>query len=104
MNIKKLLGKQIKEIRKSKKLTQENVAEQIGIEVSSFCNIENGKYYPTAENLDKIMSVLEVSPSKLFSFEHQQEDVDLIKEINSILLENPEKIKDIYKILKALCG
>lgn len=102
MNIKKLLGKQIKEIRKSKKMTQENVAELIGIEVSSLCNIENGKYYPTAENLDKILNILEITPQKLFSFEHHQEEKDLLEEINTILLKNPEKIQDVYKIVKAL--
>ena len=62
MNIKKLLGKRIQEIRKSKKLTQEYVAELVGIEVVSLSNIENGKYYPTAENLKKIINI-----SKIFS-------------------------------------
>jgi transcriptional regulator with XRE-family HTH domain len=53
MDIKKLLGKRIQEIRKSKKLTQEQVAEIIEMEPASLSNIENGKYYPTAENLEK---------------------------------------------------
>ena len=51
MDIKKLLGKKIKEIRKNKNFTQEKMAELIGIETASLSNIENGKYYPTAENL-----------------------------------------------------
>ena len=45
MNIKKLLDKKLQEIRKKKKLTQEYVAEYVGIETSSISNIENGKYY-----------------------------------------------------------
>ena len=77
--IKKLLGKRIQEIRKSKKLTQEYVAELVGIEVVSLSNIENGKYYPTAENLKKIIKVLEVSAEKLFKFEHHKMPNDLIK-------------------------
>lgn len=102
MNIKILLGKKIKENRKIKKMTQEQVAEQIGIEMSSLSNIENGKYYPTAENLEKISYVFGVSPKKLFDFEYLQSDVDLVNEINKMLQENPPKIQDFYKILKAL--
>ena len=68
MNIKKLIGKRIQEIRKYRKLTQEQIAEFVGIETTSISNIENGKYYPTAENLDKILSVLNVKPGELFEF------------------------------------
>ena len=102
MNIKKLLGKRIQEIRKRKKLTQENVAELINIETGSLSNIENGKYYPTAENLEKILNVLEISPNELFHFEHLQDSDSMIREINQILNQNPAKIKDFYKIVKAL--
>ena len=102
MNIKKLLGKRIQEIRKSKKLTQEQVAELVGIEVVSLSNIENGKYYPTAENLEKIINILDVSAEKLFCFGHHETPENLVSEIVEILEKNPDKIKDFYKILKAL--
>lgn len=45
-NIKSLLGKRIKEIRKKRGLTQEKLAELAGIETPSLSNIENGKNYP----------------------------------------------------------
>ena len=102
MNIKVLLGKRIQELRKSNGLTQENMAELIGIEPSSISNIENGKYYPTAENLEKIINVLNTTPEKLFSFGHLQSNDDLLNEINSILMENKNKMQEIYKIIKAL--
>ncbi len=102
MNIKKLLGKRIKEIRKNKGLTQDELAEKIGIESTSISNIENGKYYPTADNLEKIMNALNITPQNLFVIEHNQDDDVLLNEINIILKENPNKIKEFYKILKAL--
>ena len=102
LNIKKLLGKRIKEIRKSKNLTQDKVAEMIDIETTSLSNIENGKYYPTADNLEKIIKVLDIKPYKLFQFEHLAQKEDLQSEINELLNKNPEKITDIYKIVKAL--
>jgi len=102
MNIKKLLGKRIQEIRKQRKLTQEKVAEIMNIETTSLSNIENGKYYPSAENLEKIAQILNISPQILFQFEHHQPPEDLIYEINQLLRQNPNKIADIYKIVKVL--
>lgn len=40
MNIKFLLGKRIQEIRKNRHLTQEKLAEVVGLDVSSISNIE----------------------------------------------------------------
>lgn len=102
MNIKILLGKRIKELRKNKKLTQEQVAEFIGIEPASISNIENGKYYPTAENLEKIIKILGTTPKELFDFEHHNENEDLLNEINTLLNKNPDKLKTAYKLIKAL--
>ena len=65
MDIKVLLGKRIQEIRKSKKITQDYLAEKVGIETVSLSNIERGKFYPTAENLNKIITVLEIKPDEL---------------------------------------
>lgn len=102
MKIKSLLGKRIKELRKRNKLTQEKLAELIGIETVSLCNIENGKYYPSSENLEKIINILKVSPKDLFDFEHKQKDTDLLKEINILLKQNPNRIQDAYNIIKAI--
>jgi transcriptional regulator with XRE-family HTH domain len=102
MNIKKKLGSKIKEIRKSKKYTQEFVAEKIGIETKSLSNIERGLFYPTAENLEKISKILEVQPFELFDFEHHKSDEEIKKEILKTIEENPNKLKQIYKVLKAI--
>lgn len=67
MNIKNR-GKRIQEIRKKRKLTQEQVAEYVGLETSSISNIENGKYFPTVENLEKIIKILNIKPAEIFNF------------------------------------
>lgn len=102
MNIKKKLGSKIKEIRKSKKYTQEFVAEKIGIETKSLSNIERGIFYPTAENLEKISKILEVQPCELFDFEYHKSDEELKEEILKIIEENPNKLKQIYKLLNTI--
>lgn len=97
MDIKQLLGKRIQKIRKSKNITQENMAELIGIETVSMSNIERGKYYPTAENLNKIVQVLGVRTSELFEFESLAPHEELLKEINDALKEDEDLTRLVYK-------
>ena len=100
--IKQLIGKRIKDIRKSKNLTQEQLAEYIGIETSSISNIENGKYFPTAENLDKILSVLNISPTELFITEYNQNQDYLIEELTNAMRGNEKLTRMIYKFYLAV--
>ena len=102
MNNKELLGKRIRELRKKKGLKQESLAELVGLEPTSISNIENGYNYPTIQNLEKIINILDTSFSEIFKFSQHQETKDLIKEINELLVKNPNKTQDFYKILKAL--
>ena len=102
MDIKKLLGKRIQEIRKSKGLTQEKVAEIIGMEPASLSNIENGRFYPTSENLEKIINTLGVKPADLYSFEHLAPEQELIAEMNSAMQKDYKLTKLMYKFFKTV--
>lgn len=102
MDRRKTLGQRIKELRKRKGISQEKLAELVGLEPPSICNIETGRNYPTFQNLEKIIDVLDVNFLDVFKFEQHQNPNDLIAEINFLLKNNPDKIKDFYKILKAL--
>ena len=102
MDNKTLLGKRIKELRLRKGLSQETLAELAKIEPTSLSNIENGRNYPSFGTLEKIMKQLETNFSNVFEFSQHGNPDDLIKEINNLLHENPEKLKDAYKLIKAL--
>ncbi len=101
-NSKKLLGKRLKELRKRKGLTQEQLAELVNLEPASICNIENGYNYPSFQNLEKILDILHTSFIEVFNFEQHKAKTDLLEEINNMLQSHPEKIQDTYKIVKAL--
>lgn len=102
MDMKKLLGKRIKEIRKSVKLTQEQLGEMVDLEPSSLGNIENGYNYPLLSTLEKITRVLNCSLSEIFECEQFDDNDVLIQKINEILANNPDKIEQIYKLIKAI--
>lgn len=57
MDNKKLLGKRIKEIRKQKNLTQEQLAELIQIETGSLSAIESGRHFPSLPTLEKFQQL-----------------------------------------------
>ena len=51
MQLKKELGKNIQKYRKLNKITQEKLAEAVGLEINSISSIETGKYFPSPDNL-----------------------------------------------------
>lgn len=62
----KIFGARLREVRKSKKLTQKELAEQIGIKQNSYSDWETGKNEPSLENLVKLADLFEVSLDWLF--------------------------------------
>lgn len=101
MNIKKLFGKRIKEIRTRLYLTQEELAERIGISAKSLSQIELGNNFISAENLSAICSALKINPKVLFDFQPEEDNnfeyvVSKLKD-NKILLN---KISQIIQIIE----
>lgn len=98
--LKEKLGKRIQEIRKSKKLTQEKLAEMIGIDTPNLSNIERGKRFVSSDTLEKIIKSLNVKEKDLFDFEHIKSKNELINSINKILNESDIKeIEYFYRMI-----
>lgn len=62
----KIFGKRLREVRKSKKLTQKELADILGIKRNTYSDWENGKTEPSFEILVKLPDLLEVSLDWLF--------------------------------------
>lgn len=103
MDNKKLLGKRIKEIRKFKGLTQEQLSEMIDLETSSLSGIESGRFYPSLHVLEKIASALDVEFVEFFKFASVNVPENLDEEIAKIIEKQDRNNKRlIYKILCAV--
>ena len=59
----------IRELRKSKSLRQEDLAETLGVTRQTIIAIENNKYDPTLELAMKISKYFEVSVNEIFQLE-----------------------------------
>ncbi len=100
-DFKKLLGKKIQSIRKSKNLTQEKLAELIDIETPSLSYLETGKYAPSIETLQKLSQVLRVKPWEFYYFDEISEE-EMKDEIIKALDDNQKLLKTIYYFYKSL--
>jgi putative transcriptional regulator len=65
-DIKEAFGLKIKLLRKIKKITQENLAAEIDVDVRTIKRIESGKYNPTLEIIANLSIALKTSLSDLF--------------------------------------
>lgn len=64
---KEFLGKKFKEYRKNANLTQETLAEKIGIAEKHYGKLERGAFVPSLETFFKLVEVLEI-PFSEFGF------------------------------------
>ena len=101
MNTQKLFGLRVKELRKKCNMTQEQLAEKLGVFQKQIGNIETGTTFTTMSNLEKLAQALKVDISDLFTFRHHQTKEELISEINILINQaTKEQIQTIYKISK----
>jgi transcriptional regulator with XRE-family HTH domain len=102
---KALLGSRIREFRKAKSLTQEQLAEIVGVEPRHISRMEGGYNYPTIDRLEKIAEALNVPLKDFFDFMHLESPVartDNIEKLMKGMNEDYQRI--IYKIVRAFEG
>ena len=66
-----ILKNNIKEARKEKNLTQQNLAELIGVSRNTICSIENGQFNPTAKLALILCIALDKNFEELFYFDDE---------------------------------
>ncbi len=99
-------GKNIKRLRKIKKLSQEHMAELVDIERNSLSKIENGKCFVSSAVLSKITAALDVETYELFlsdidkpaDFIYYEKLLENLK--SSKIKNNPNAIKILYELTK----
>jgi len=62
-----LVGQKIRQIRKSRRLTQAELASRIGVTQSDLSRMENGEYKVGLDTLFRILQVFELSMSHFFA-------------------------------------
>jgi len=90
------LGERIKEIRKAKGLTQEQLAELVDIEQKHVSRIELGKNAPTIDRLEMIAKALNVPMGSFFESGNQEANAERVAKIERMVRDLDE---DYHRII-----
>ena len=100
---KQLLGSRIKELRKIKELSQEELSVQVDVDPKYISFIECGRSSPSLETMENIARALGVEIKDLFEFAHLQAGGVKVEEIEQLLAgADEEKKRMIMKIVRAV--
>lgn len=83
----KLLGARIRQLRRQRAWSQENLAYKAGMNTSYLGQVERGEKSPTVDSLEKISSALDVDLEELFAFGSVSEESNAFAVIDKIILE-----------------
>jgi len=97
--IKAVFGANIKYYRKKQRLSQEQLAEKLGITPKHLSTIETGATFVSAELLEKFTRQLLVSASALFyTVDEKSNDDSLLGKIDQIIDKECEKTSNSLKM------
>jgi transcriptional regulator with XRE-family HTH domain len=103
-NTKVFLGQRIRELRKAKGFSQDQLSEKIGIDPKHLSRIELGKSFPYMETLEAVAKSLDVEIKDLFEFQHLSKEAVSIEGINRLLQgASHEKLRQVYKFIQYVC-
>ena len=100
---KDLLAIRIKQLRKTKGLTQEQLAEKIGRDTKHISKLEIAGSYPSIETLDRIATALDIEIKEFFNFDGLKDKNYIKKEFQKLMEQSDKKhLQILYKIHKSL--
>ncbi len=88
------IGRRLQDCRKRQSLTQEVLAEQVGITVVYLSKVENGRVRPTLELLDSLCDILGISLSSLLTGIEIQKDEYANERVVALLRSCTPEIKE----------
>lgn len=98
-----IIGKRIKEARKKKRLTQEQLVEKMGVSIAYLSKVETGKIHLNLERLSQICHFLDVSEGEILNGVSNHSEKYLHYEFYELLKQcSPKKQKLIYQIVKVI--
>ena len=98
-----IIGKRLKQARKSKKMTQEQLAEKMEVSIAYLSKVETGKVHINLERLSQICSILNITEGEILNGVSNNSNSYLHYEFNELLKKSsPKNLKIAYKILKSI--
>ena len=94
-----LVGRKIRQLRKERKLTQNDLAARIGIQQSDLSRIERGEYRVSLDILFRMLAEFRVSLSEFFNEDNGSSvgprEVLLVQQLNALPAPDQEEIRSL---------
>jgi transcriptional regulator with XRE-family HTH domain len=101
MNLPESVGKRIRELRKAKGWTQEQLAESASLHYSYIGGVERGDRNISLETLEKIITAFNVPAIELFRFEVEVQRSNALDEHMALLSsKNAEEIAALTRVTR----
>ncbi|WP_342437721.1 helix-turn-helix transcriptional regulator [Paenibacillus sp. FSL L8-0436] len=110
IKLRNMVGDRIRDIRKAKGLTQQQLAELSTLDDAYIGSVERGERNFSIDSLEKIVTALKVKPSELLQSYDKQNEIEAaqreaIDEYAIVVSElNVEEIERIRRIVKEVRG
>ncbi len=101
--LKEQFAKNLKIIRKSRKLTQEQLAELVDVDFRYISFLENARSFPSCDLIEKLTKALNITFADLFVFNQDLSREEIKKQlIETIELLNNKNLRTLLNIAKDL--
>lgn len=98
-----MFGEKLKALRKSTDMTQQQIADKLGVTRAAYSHFENGRNEPDSETIVKLAKIFEVSTDYLLGHTDSQKDPNLLvaTHVDDDLTEEQKKeVQDFIKFIK----
>ena len=99
------LGRRVRALRESRKLSQETLADQAGLSIKHLWKIEHGKVKASVQSLTKISAALGLPVHEVLDAGHEQNLDTLLTEIHRLsAFLSLREAQIVYRVLKMFTG
>lgn len=100
-----IIGERIKRARKEKNMTQEKLAEQIGVSIAFLSRIERGNSQVNIKRLSQICKILDLTEGEILNGSSNESNSYLNVEFAKLLSScSSEQQKLIYEVAKVIAN
>lgn len=100
--LKKFLGARVKELRIKKGLTQEQLAELIGVGERNLSKLECGEIFIKAPTISKLISALNIDIKELFDFSLKKSKSEIKNILKQAIDKDLVDVELLYRIYRSI--
>ncbi|HFU4054005.1 helix-turn-helix domain-containing protein [Streptococcus suis] len=99
MTLKQYIGTRVRQIRKEKNLSQQQLSEKAEVGIDYISNLETKGSNIKVDTLEKIISALEIEVSDFFQVVDSTTNYNVLNELNKLPIKKREELEKIILLM-----